>query len=180
MTKKKQRQPSTRSKVTEVASNQGLRKGLGFGAAFSIVVGMVIGSGIFFKPSIVLLDAGSVWMSILAWALGGAITLAAGLTMAELAAALPLTGGLYAYLEETYGRVWGFLFGWVQTTICSPGSVAALGIVFATQMSLFVPMAPRTQTLTAIGVIFLLIFGNILGSKQGGAIDVASEVPYAS
>lgn len=152
--------------------NLGLRQGLGFWAALSVVVGMVIGSGIFFKPGAVLRDAGSAWMGILAWVLGGVITLAAGLTMAELAAALPRTGGLYAYLEEIYGPVWGFLLGWVQTLIYSPGSVAALAIIFATQLGLFLPMAPLVQTLVAIVAIFVLIYLNSLGSEQGGAIQV--------
>ncbi|NLW17247.1 MAG: amino acid permease [Firmicutes bacterium] len=134
---------------------------------------MVIGSGIFFKPGVVLRDTGSAGMSILAWTLGGIITLAAGLTMAELAAALPLTGGLYSYLEVTYGRLWGGLFGWVQTAISFPGSVAALAIIFATQLSLFIPMTPGIQTLVAIAVIFLLVGGYSLGSEQGGAIQVA-------
>ncbi len=150
----------------------GLRQGLGFWAALSVVVGMVIGSGIFFKPGVVLRDAGSAWMGILAWVLGGVITLAAGLTMAELAAALPRTGGLYAYLEEVYGPVWGFLLGWVQTLIYSPGSVAALAIIFATQLGLFVPMAPLMQTVVAIMAIFALIYLNSLGSEQGGIVQV--------
>lgn len=164
-------------------ADQSLRQDLGFWAAASVVVGMVIGSGIFFKPGIVLRDAGSAGMGLLAWVLGGVITLAAGLTIAELAAALPRTGGLYAYLEETYGRVWGFLLGWVQTVIYTPGSVAALAIIFATQIGLFVPMAPFIQTLVAIAAIFLLIYFNILGSKQGGAIQtgftLAKLVPIA-
>lgn len=167
----KQKQP-TKSRPGAEGEDLGLRQGLGFWAALSVVVGMVIGSGIFFKPGVVLRDAGSAWMGILAWILGGVITLAAGLTMAELAAALPRTGGLYAYLEEVYGPVWGFLLGWVQTLIYSPGSVAALGIIFATQMGLFIPMAPLVQTLLAIVAIFGLIYLNSLGSEQGGAVQI--------
>lgn len=155
---------------------RGLKKDLGFFAAFTVVVGMVIGSGIFFKPGIVLRNAGSAGLGIAAWALGGVITLAAGLTVAEIAAAIPRTGGLYAYLEEIYGKLWSFLLGWVETVIYTPGAVAALAIVFATQLNLFFPMAGPAQRAVAIAAILLLTGLNILGAKQGGWIQSAATV----
>jgi len=155
---------------------RGLKKDLGFFAAFTVVVGMVIGSGIFFKPGIVLRNAGSAGLGIAAWALGGVITLAAGLTVAEIAAAIPRTGGLYAYLEEIYGKLWSFLLGWVETVIYTPGAVAALAIVFATQLNLFFPMATPAQRAVAIAAILLLTGLNILGAKQGGWIQSAATV----
>ncbi|MGE5654661.1 MAG: APC family permease, partial [Bacillota bacterium] len=154
----------------------GLREDLGFFAAVSIVVGMVIGSGIFFKPGAVIRNAGSGSAALLAWLLGGVITLAAGLTVAEIAAAIPKTGGLYVYLNEIYGEFWGFLLGWVQTVIYTPGSVAALAIVFATQANVLVPMGAGTQRVLAIGVMFLLILANIIGTKQGGVIQTVATI----
>ncbi len=154
----------------------GLRQELGFLAAVSIVVGMVIGSGIFFKPGTVIRNAGSGSTALLAWFLGGVITLAAGLTVAEIAAAIPKTGGLYVYLDEIYGEFWGFLLGWVQTVIATPGSVAALAIVFATQANVLVPMGIVAQRLLAIGVMCILIFANIVGTKQGGIIQTVATV----
>lgn len=153
-----------------------LRKDLGFLAAVSIVVGVVIGSGIFFKPGTVIRNAGSGSAALLAWVLGGLITLAAGLTIAELAAAIPKTGGLYIYMNEIYGDFWGFLLGWVQTVIYTPGSVAALAIVFATQASVLVPMGAITQKLLAIGVMALLLIFNIVGTKQGGIVQTVATV----
>lgn len=79
-----------------------LKKELGLLEAISIVIGVVIGSGIFFKPAIVAKNAGAPGLGILAWVVGGIITIAAGLTVAEIAAAIPKTGGLYAYLKELY------------------------------------------------------------------------------
>lgn len=171
MSKNHTRQYQASKHHSAARESGGLKQDLGFWSAFSVVVGMVIGSGIFFKPGVVLQNAGSAWLGLMAWVLGGVITLAAGLTMAELAAALPRTGGLYAYLEEAYGRVWGFLLGWVQTLIYTPGSVAALAIIFATQIGLFVSLTPVTQLLVAIGAIFFLIFFNIQSTKQGGLIQ---------
>lgn len=97
-----------------------LKKSVTFIEAMAIVVGMIIGSGIFLKPGIVFNDAGSPIMGILAWVVGGIITLASALTIAEVASSIPKTGGLYVYLEELYGEVWGFLLGWVQTVISYP------------------------------------------------------------
>ncbi len=176
MSKKHSKQHSSTKHTRVERQNDGLKQDLGFWSAFSVVVGMVIGSGIFFKPGVVIQNAGSAWLGMAAWVLGGVITLAAGLTMAELAAALPRTGGLYAYLEETYGRVWGFLLGWVQTLIYTPGSVAALAIIFATQVGLFVPLTPVSQLLVAVGAIFFLIFFNIQSTKQGGFIQTVLTI----
>ena len=87
---------------------QGQNRTLSFVQALAIVVGMIIGSGIFLKPSIVLEQAGSPVGSLLAWVAGGLITLAAALSVAEVASAIPKTGGLYTYLQDLYGDVWGY------------------------------------------------------------------------
>ncbi len=73
---------------------------------------MVIGSGIFFKPAIVFKNAGSPMLGILAWLVGGLITIASGLTVAEIAAAIPKTGGIFVYIKELYGEKFAFLLGW--------------------------------------------------------------------
>lgn len=109
-------------------------KSLTFLEALSLVVGMIVGSGIFLKSGVVLAEAGSIPMSIAAWITGGVITLASALTVAEIAAAIPKTGGLYIYLEELYGEPVGFLLGWVQTMISYPASIAAQAIAFATYL----------------------------------------------
>ena len=113
-----------------------MQKSVGALQGLAIVVGMIIGSGIFLKPSIVLSDAGN---PVIAWIVGGIVTLASALSIAEIASNIPRAGGLYTYLEELYGEKWGFLLGWVQSVISYPASVAAQGIAFATYASFFLP-----------------------------------------
>lgn len=137
---------------------------------------MVIGSGIFFKPSIVFKNAGSPTMGILAWVAGGIITMASGLTIAEIAAAIPKTGGIFIYLKELYGEKWAFLFGWVQTVIYVPGAAAALAIVLATQATNFVPMSPIQQKLFAILMIFVITTANVLSTKLASKIQFIATV----
>lgn len=137
---------------------------------------MVIGSGIFFKPSIVFKNAGSPTMGILAWVAGGIITMASGLTIAEIAAAIPKTGGIFIYLKELYGEKWAFLFGWVQTVIYVPGAAAALAIVLATQATNFVPMSTIQQKLFAILMILTITTANVLSTKLASKIQFVATV----
>lgn len=110
-----------------------LKKEISFFAAFATVMGTVIGAGVFFKVTTVAEFAQSPLISLLAWLSGGLITVFAGLTCAELATAIPKTGGAIKYIEYTYGKFWGFLLGWAQTVIYFPANIAALGIIFSTQ-----------------------------------------------
>jgi Amino acid transporters len=104
-----------------------LSRSLGLWSALSLVVGTIIGVGIFVRQSAVLDDAGSTTGALLAWLAGGLITLTAGLTIAEIASQMPHTGGLYVYMENIYGRIWGFLSGWMQIIIYGPAMIASLG-----------------------------------------------------
>jgi basic amino acid/polyamine antiporter, APA family len=157
-------------------SEKTLKKSVTFIEAVAIVIGMIIGSGIFLKPGIVFNNAGSPIMGILAWVAGGIITLASALTVAEIAAAIPKTGGLYVYLEELYGEAWGFLLGWVQTVISYPASGAALAIAFATFTTFFIPMNATQQKLLAIAVLVFVIIMNIIATKYGGIIQTISTI----
>ena len=144
--------------------------------AIAIVVGAIIGSGIFLKPGVVFNNTGSSNLGLLAWVVGGLITLASALTIAEVAAAIPRTGGLYIYLEELYGDVWGFLLGWVQTVITYPATIAAHAIAFITFSTFFLPMNGVQQKLMAIGFMIFLLIMNILATKFGSVIQVLSTV----
>ena len=88
-----------------------LKKDISLFGAFSTVMGTVIGAGVFFKVASVTTAAGSPGITLLAWLLGGILTICAGLTSAELATAIPKTGGAVKYIEYTYGKFWGFLLG---------------------------------------------------------------------
>jgi len=157
-------------------TNKSLKKSITYTEAMAIVVGMIIGSGIFLKPGIVLQSAGSPFMSILAWVAGGIITLASALTIAEIASAIPKTGGLYTYLGELYGDVFGFLLGWVQTIISYPASVAALAIAFATYSNFFIPMDAMQQKILAISALAFIMLMNIIATKFGGIIQTVATV----
>lgn len=157
-------------------TQQNLKKTVTFVQAIAIVIGMIIGSGIFLKPSIVFHNAGSPILGLLAWALGGVITMASALTVAEIAAAIPKTGGLYVYLEELYGEAWGFLLGWVQTVISFPAAAAALAIAFSTYTTFFIPLGALEQKLLAVGVLAFVTAMNILSTKCGGMVQTLSTV----
>lgn len=153
-----------------------LKKNLGFFVSTSIVIGTVIGSGIFMKPGIVLASTGNSTMAILAWIIGGIITLASGLTIAEVSVKIPKTGGLYAYLEEVYGKLWGFLCGWVQTIIYGPAVIGALGLYFGSLLAGFFGFAESSKII--IGIITVIFLGilNILGTQFGGFIQGLSTI----
>ncbi len=159
-----------------MSREQKTKKTIGFAQGLAIVVGMIIGSGIFLKPGIVLKDAGNPMFALIAWVLGGVVTLASALSIAEIASNIPRAGGLYVYLQEIYGEKVGFLLGWVQSVISYPASIAAQAIAFAVYANYFVPMGEGMQRLLAIGVMLLLLGLNILSTHYGGVIQLVATV----
>ncbi|WP_337955457.1 APC family permease [Clostridium luticellarii] len=153
-----------------------LKRELGLVPALAIVVGVVIGGGVFFKPTAVFSSAGAPGLGIIAWILGGIITIAGGLTAAEVSAAIPRTGGMVAYLEETYGDMWAYLLGWAQIIIYFPANIAALAIIFGTQAASLLGMPDSSIVLIAVIVTVFLVIMNFFGSKAGGAIQTAATV----
>lgn len=105
----------------------GYKPNLGLASGLSLVIGTVIGSGIFFKQASVLETAGSPVAGLMAWIVGGIITLAAGLTIAEVGARVPKAGGFYSYLDDIYGHLTGFLTGWSQVVVYAPAVIASIG-----------------------------------------------------
>ena len=136
-----------------------LKRSMGIWSGLSLVIGTVIGSGIFFKQACVLQTAGSSTLGLLAWLTGGVITLAAGLTIAEIGARLPKTGGLYSYIESLYGPVAGFLTGWMQVVIYAPAVIASIAgyAAFLTANFLGLP----TSSATWIAVIYVAFIAGI-------------------
>ncbi|KEI78351.1 amino acid permease [Clostridium botulinum A2 117] len=163
------------------AKEENLQKNLGLFDAIAIVIGMVIGSGIFFKPAIVFKNAGSPMLGILAWLAGGVITIASGLTVAEIAAAIPKTGGIFVYIKELYGEKFAFLLGWVQSIVYIPGSAAALSIILSIQITSFIPLTAIEQKVSAIAFIIFIMILNIIStklvSKMQGVISIAKLIP---
>ncbi|ACO86090.1 APC family permease [Clostridium botulinum] len=163
------------------AKEENFQKNLGLFDAIAIVIGMVIGSGIFFKPAIVFKNAGSPMLGILAWLVGGLITIASGLTVAEIAAAIPKTGGIFVYIKELYGEKFAFLLGWVQSIVYIPGSAAALSIILSIQITSFIPLTAIEQKVLAIVFIIFIMILNIIStklvSKMQGIISIAKLIP---
>jgi basic amino acid/polyamine antiporter, APA family len=151
-----------------------LKKDIGFIVALSIVVGTVIGSGIFMKPGKVIESAGDSTMALWAWVIGGVITLASGLTIAEVSVQIPKTGGFFVYLEEVYGKLWGYLTGWVQTFIYGPGVIGALGLYFGSLLVHFLGWPISWKLGIAVSIITFLTIVNSLGTKYGGIIQTAA------
>ncbi|MBE6183588.1 APC family permease [Heyndrickxia ginsengihumi] len=153
-----------------------LRKNIGFSVATSIVIGTVIGSGIFMKPGIILSSAGNSKMAMLAWIIGGIITLASGLTISEISVKIPKTGGLYAYLETVYGKLWGFLCGWIQSLIYAPAVIGALGLYFGSIFADLFGIEQHNKIWIGIMVVLFLTILNLLGTKYGGFIQIGSTI----
>jgi APA family basic amino acid/polyamine antiporter len=110
--------------------NVTLIRGLSLVAAVSIVIGNVIGTGVFLKARVMTCNVGTPGMVVAVWVAAGLLSLAGALTYAELAAMMPRAGGEYVFVREAYGRAWGFLYGWMQIFIAKTGSQASLAVAF--------------------------------------------------
>ncbi|WP_125762298.1 APC family permease [Companilactobacillus hulinensis] len=148
-----------------------LKRELGFFPALSTVMGLVIGGGVFFKISSVTAATGSASLTIFVWLLAGFITINAGLTIAELAAALPVAGGIYKYIEYIYGKVPAFMLAWAQSVIYYPAGISALSIIFATQVINLCGLSAGLRIPIAIALVVFMYAVNLLGAKAGGAIQ---------
>jgi APA family basic amino acid/polyamine antiporter len=164
-----------------------LRRDLGLWGAVAIVVGTVIGSGIFLVPKTMIQRVGSVEMVFVVWIVGGLLSLAGALTYAELAAAMAEAGGEYVYLREAYGPVFGFLYGWTQLLVAKSGSIATLATGFFLYLANFYPylegnlatIGPLTIKYGQVAAI-LVIAGlgvlNFFGVKVGGGVQIVVTV----
>ncbi|PIO86004.1 amino acid permease [Pediococcus damnosus] len=151
--------------------NDGLKKEVGTFAALATVMGTVIGGGVFFKVASVVSATQSAGLTILAWIVGGLLTICAGLTSAELAAAIPLTGGAVKYLEYTYGKLPAYLFGWAQSLIYFPANIAALSIVFGTQVVDLFHLSSQTSLPIALIAGLSITLINFLGAKASSRLQ---------
>jgi APA family basic amino acid/polyamine antiporter len=134
-------------------STDGLCRVIGLGGATLLVIGNVIGSAIFLTSGTMAASLQSTPALLCAWVAGGLLALAGGLTLAEMGAMFPRTGGLYVFLDEAYGPVWGFLFGWAALLVVLTGSVAAVAVGFAEYLSYFVPAFGTSHVLATAGPV---------------------------
>ena len=151
--------------TSQKAEVRTLPREIGILGSTAIVVGTIIGSGIFLVPHNVATQVGSVFSLYLVWIVGGALALAGALSLAELGAAMPEAGGIYVYLRESYGKLVAFLYGWGSLLVIDAGSAATLGVAFGIYAAGFIPLSPIEQKVLA-GLVIAVITGiNILGVK---------------
>jgi APA family basic amino acid/polyamine antiporter len=165
-------------------------RGLGLFDSVMIVIGVMIGSGIFIVSAEMARNVGSPGWLLVAWAFAGALTIAAALSYGELASMMPEAGGMYIFLREAFSPLWGFLYGWTLFTVIQTGTIAAVSVAFARFFGLLWPtvsesnylIAPiklssgyavslSTAQLTAIIVIILLTWTNSRGLEYGKIVQ---------
>ncbi|MBI4906404.1 MAG: amino acid permease [Acidobacteria bacterium] len=169
-----------------------LQRSLGLWVAVAIVIGTVIGSGIFLVPKNMINAVGSPQLVFAVWIFGGFLSLAGALTYAELSAAMPEAGGEYAYLREAYGPMWAFIYGWTQMWVAKSGSIATLATAFFAYLANFfpqletklavipIPMIGELQISNGqlVAMIVILVLGavNYFGVRFGGGVQVSVTI----
>ncbi len=159
---------------------------MGLFSATAIVMGSMIGSGIFIVSADMSRTLGSPALLIAAWLVTAVMTIIGALSYGELAAMMPRAGGQYVYLRESLGPVWGFLYGWTLFLVIQTGTIAAVGVAFGKFLGVFFPSVSQTRwifhigsgniglntaNLAAIAIITLLTFTNTRGIKTGASIQ---------
>jgi amino acid transporter len=151
-----------------------LERRLGVWSTAAILVGITIGSGIFRVPSVAAAEAGTLASVALLWVLGGAVALFGALTIAELAALFPHSGGIYVFLREVYGPLPAFLFGWTRLLVIQPSSLGAIAMIFATYLSALLGLGDGAIRWFAAAIIAVLAAANIRSLGWGAAVQNAS------
>lgn len=149
-----------------------LRRELGLAAVAAIVIGNVLGSGIFFVPAELAGAASRSWQIYLLWSLCGVIILCGALTLAELGSFIPRSGASYHIIREAYGPFWGFLKIWVEMWISGPGSVAGVAMLFGEFLVRLLPNATHSPVVWAILAILFFTVINICGVRWGGLTQI--------
>lgn len=155
---------------SEKRSHEGLRPELGLGSTTAIVIGEVIGIGIFLTPAGMAKSLGSPLWLMIVWLAMGAMALSGALCYGRLAAQFPYTGGGYVYLRETYGRMVAFLYGWKSLLVMDPGITAALAVGMASYVGSIIRLTPLGNKIVAIATIFALAAANIVGVRVGAGV----------
>lgn len=161
-----------------------LTKGLGLLDATTLVMGSMIGSGVFIVAADIARQVQSPALLMATWAVTAILTIVAALSYGELAAAMPKAGGQYVYLREAFGPLWGFLYGWTLFTVIQTGTIAAVAVAFAKFLGVFVPSVSasnwlfragpvglNTQMLVAIALLVFLTWVNTRGVKAGAQVQ---------
>jgi basic amino acid/polyamine antiporter, APA family len=177
---------TTTSTLPAQQSEQELVKGIGLTTATTLVMGSMIGSGIFIVSADIARLTDSPALLIGAWLVTGFLTITGALAYGELAAMFPRAGGMYVYLKEAFGPLWGFLYGWTHFLVIQAGTIAAVGVAFGKFLGHFFPsiaadnwlfhvegtnIGLNTQNLIAIVSVIVLTVINVFGVRTGGAVQ---------
>ena len=155
-----------------------LPRRLGAWSVVGLVVGITIGSGIFRTPASIAQRVGDPWWMLIVWSAGGVISLCGALSVAELAASLPRTGGWYLYLREGWGRAAGFLFGWSELVLIRASATGAIALV-SSGYALRAAGIQASEPVVAAGAAALIVLAaaiNIRGVRAGASVALTSTV----
>jgi APA family basic amino acid/polyamine antiporter len=154
-----------------------LNRRLGFSEAFAVVIGRILGSGIFRTPAPIMVLVSSVGLFGGVWIVGGIATLLGAFCYAELVAMMPRSGGPYAYLKAAYPPIWTFLRGWAMFFVSETGAIAAVALVFAGYANALwsiatgEPYSRVIEVIVALGTIWFLTLINCFGVMLGGVVQ---------
>ena len=153
-----------------MSSRSSLPRQLSLLSAIALVMGNMIGSGIFRVPSTVAADVGTPAALMLIWVVGGVVAVCGALALAEVAALYPRAGGLYVYIHEAYGALPAFLFGWTLLLV-APLGIAGLALVFAEYLGRLVPLSPVEIRVVAAGAVILVATWNYRSVRYGALVQ---------
>jgi basic amino acid/polyamine antiporter, APA family len=163
------------------ATEDRLPRNLGLWSAAAVLVGTTIGSGIFRVPSEVARDLGAAGPMLLVWVLGGLVTLTGALSIAEMAAAFPRSGGIFAYILESEGRFWAFLYGWAELTVIRASAIGGIAAIFAKYLGQFVTLTSQQERYVAAVTIVLIAALNYIGISYASALmNVTTILKYGA
>ena len=156
-------------------------RSVGLLQTIAVSVGVAIGSGIFRVPATVAAQLQGPGPILLCWVLGGIIALCGALTVAELAGALPRSGGIFAYLLEAYGPVPAFLFGWTELVVVRAAALGAIATIFAEYLGYFWPLTPQQVRYAAALAIAVIGAINYVGVQRAAALQsITTALKYAA
>src|SRR5919205_4092847 len=135
--------------------------------AITMIVGLIVGAGIFGTPSIVAGATGSETQIVALWIVGGVFSIIGALCYGELATAFPSAGGEYHFLQRAYGRSLAFLYGWARMTVIVAGSIAVFAYLFGDYMSRVVNLGPHSSPIWAALIVGILTIVQYLGIREG-------------
>jgi basic amino acid/polyamine antiporter, APA family len=158
--------------VHDGTTTRELPRVLGIMDVIGILVGTVIGSGIFIVPAAIAAQVKSPVLMLSVWVVGGVLSFFGALAFSELGAMFPQAGGMYVYLREAYGKLTAFLFGWTLFLVIDSGSIATLAMAFASKyLPYFVTLGPVATKLVAVALIAFLVAVNYVGTRWGAMLQ---------